>query len=94
MQRNGVARQESVFNAGCSFCLQEMVTKRTLGDLFCDNVEDMAEAQLDVFLVPAADLRIVGSGNEEDVELRLGHVLHVIAEKVAQGALRHHFLHA
>ena len=34
---------------------QEMVSKRTLGDLFCDNVEDMAEAQLDVFLVPAAD---------------------------------------
>ena len=32
-----------------------MVSKRTLGDIFCDNVEDMTEAQLDVFLVPAAD---------------------------------------
>ena len=32
-----------------------MVSKRTLGDIFCDNVDDMAEAQLDVFLVPAAD---------------------------------------
>ena len=34
---------------------KEMVSKRTLGDIFCDNVDDMAEAQLDVFLVPAAD---------------------------------------
>ena len=32
-----------------------MVSKRTLGDIFCENVEDMAEAQLDVFLIPAED---------------------------------------
>ena len=40
-----------------------MVSKRTLGDIFCDNVEDMTEAQLDVFLVPAADNPKVSAGN-------------------------------
>ena len=47
----------------CISNFQEMVSKRTLGDIFCENVEDMAEAQLDVFLIPAEDNPKVSTAN-------------------------------
>ena len=39
-----------------------------------------------------ANLGVVLRGYEEDVELGLGHVLHVLAEDVTEGPLRDHLL--
>jgi len=66
--------------------IQEMVTKRTLGDLFCDNVKDMAEAQLDVFLVPANDNPKVGCDHPGRAKIDFDVTVASILEEEKRGA--------
>ena len=55
-------------------------------------LNQMSRITIPTFHELAANLGVVFGGYEEDVELGLGHVLHVLAEDIPEGPLRNHLL--